>query len=77
MGAATDSGDRFTIEDRDYEHLSAFPAFFVSQSSVAGSTAGEVKVVFNVPREGRDDAVGLMDVHGEELFVFVARRVWE
>lgn len=77
MATQTDNGDRFTIEDRDYEHLSSFPAFFVSQSSVAGSTAGEVKVVLSVPREGREDAVGLMDVHGEELYVFVARRVWE
>ena len=65
----------FEVDGKLFEHYADFPAFFQAQSSA--STSGDIQVKLNVPREGRDEAISLMDTDGEELRVIVARRVWE
>lgn len=66
----------FEIDGKLFEHYADFPAFFQAQSSKSGSTSGDIEVKLSVPAEGRLDAISLMDTHGEELRVLVARRVW-
>lgn len=68
---------RFEVDGKQFEHYANFPAFFQAQSSKSGSTAGDIEIKLSVPVEGRLDAISLMDTHGEELRVLVARRVWD
>jgi len=64
------------IGEHMFEPCATFPAFFTAQSSKTGSTGGEIDVRLSVPREGRDQAISLMDTHGEQLHVVVMRRVF-
>ena len=67
---------QFTQDGVTFEHYANFPAFFQAQSSKSGSTAGEIEIKLSVPIEGRLAAISLMDTHGEELRLIVARRVF-